>query len=58
MSSKDYIPHQHHNLWHKYVSCGPVVLHTKVKGKIEKFTKESEKQQEHNHILSILGNTY
>ena len=31
------------------ISCGQVVLYTKANGRIEKFTKKSEKQ-EHNHI--------
>ena len=46
MSKKNYIPRQGHHLRHKQVpvSCGPVVSHSKVKGKIEKFTKKSEKK--------------
>ena len=35
-----------------------VVFYSKVKGKIEKFTKKSEKQQEHTHILSKLLSLY
>ena len=37
------------------VICGPVVLQSKVKSKIENIHKKSEKQKEHNHILCRLG---
>ena len=56
MSRKDYITPSVSPFEEQIgTSCGPVVLYCKVNGKIEKFTKKSEKQEQKN-ILSRLGN--
>ena len=38
--------------------CHHLVLHSRVKGKIEKFPQKSEKPQEYKHILSRLENPF